>query len=439
MNFGIDGSLNKIYIKRRTFEQWLVMLILFFPFAFGLLFETLALPEFIKYLIDLSVVVLAVGFIMKKRIIIKRNVMPAVMVILIFFVYTLVVYVFNFQSPFYYLWGLRNNFRFYVAFFAFTVYIDESFANSLLKIFDVLFWANIIISVVQFVLFGVLQDQLGGLFGSSGATNAYTLIFFTIIISKSLLQTFNGYEKVSLCVFKCVASLLVAAMAEMKFYFFVFIILLGLASVLTKFSRRKFVILLLSGVAVAVGAMILTYLFEEFKGFLTITGIIEAATQEHYATQTDIGRLNAIFTLAQNYITNPIQQIFGMGLGNCDLSEVEIFNSKFYQQYSYLHYTWFSSAITFLENGFIGMAIYLSFFVVCLKNAASQLKRKVGNKLFCQLAVMVSLMCFVLFFYNSTLRIEAAYMPYFVLALPFLENNTTENKTLSYKSSAQTV
>ena len=122
----------------------------------------------------------------------------------------------------------------------------------------------------------------------------------------------------------------------------------------------------------------------------------------------------------KNYVTEPLQQIFGMGLGNCDLSELSIFNSTFHQKYEFLHYSWFSSAMMFLETGFVGIAIYISFFVICLKRAVSDLKSGMGNKLFCQLTVIMAVMCIVLFFYNSSLRIESAYMVYFVLALPFM-------------------
>ena len=332
MNLSLQNSRGKLYIKKKTFPQWLVLVVLLFPFAFGLFFEVLGLPNFLRYVMDLSVIYFSIVFFIKGNIIIKRNVLPLAVITILFLAYTLLVYSFNFQSPFYYLWGVRNNFRFYMAFFAFAVYVDEDFATDIFKILDVLFWVNIAVSVVQFFFYGVVQDDLGGLFGSTGATNAYTLVFFTIIISKSLLSTFNGTEGIERCILKCVASLIVAAMAEMKFYFFVFVFLLALASVLTKFSKRKLVILVAASVGVALGAMVLTYLFEEFEGFMTLQGIWDSATKEHYSSQKDINRLSAIITLAKNYVTDPLHQIFGMGLGNCDLSDVSIFNSVFYQK-----------------------------------------------------------------------------------------------------------
>ena len=418
-----QSSLGKIYIKKRSISEWFVLVILVFPFLFGTLFEILSLPNFVRFCMDAILIYFLVTFAYKRTILVRRPLVPIIKFAAIFFVYTLVVYCFNFQSPFYYIWGVRNNFRFFVAFLVFAFFIDEDYANSIFKLFEVLFWVNIVVSLFQFIFMGVAQDDLGGLFGSTGSTNAYTLVFFIIMISKSLLATFEKKESPGYCALKCIASLVVAAMAEMKFYYFVFIILLFLASVLTKFSRRKLVLWIVSTVAVLLGSIFLSYMFKEFENFLSLKQIWQYATNEHYSSQKDINRLSAIFTLMKNYVTEPLQQIFGMGLGNCDLSEVSIFNSVFHQKYEFLHYSWFTSAMIFLETGFLGIVIYLSFFVLCLRRALAQLKLRQGNKLYCQMTVIMALMCFVLFFYNSALRIESGYMIYFVLALPFMAKN----------------
>lgn len=416
-------------IKKRSFSEWLALFIFFFQFSFGLLFEVFYIPSFLKYLLDVSLIVFLFIFGFKKQLIMNRRVVPAFSVVVLFFVYTLIVYCFNFQSPFYYIWGVRNNFRFYMAFFAFVMCIHSETAEGIFKLLDVIFWINLILSIYQYFVLAVDGDHLGGVFGTWGVTNGYTLILFMIIISKSLLNTFNGNENVFLCILKSAASILVAAMAEMKFYFVVFVILLVLTSFLTKFSRRKFVMVIIASVCVMLGSLLLIYFFEEFDGFFSIKSIWRLATQAHYSSAKDLNRLSAIFVLMKNYITNPLQQLFGMGLGNCDLSDVSIFNSVFYQKYSFLHYSWFSSAMMFLETGFVGIAIYLSFFAVCFASAFSQFKKGTGNRLFCQMTIVMSVMSVALFFYNSSLRIESGYMVYFVLALPFIlpSQNGLEN------------
>ena len=421
----------RLKIKKRSFSEWLALFVFFFQFSFGLLFEVFYIPSALKYLIDVSLIAFLFIFGFKRQLMINRKISPLVTIVVLFFVYTLIVYCFNFQSPFYYIWGVRNNFRFYIAFFAFAMCINSETADGVLKCLDILFWINFIVSILQYIFLDIHPDHLGGIFGTWGVTNAYTLIFFMIVISKSLLQTFNGREKVWKCILKCAASILVAAMAEMKFYFVIFVILLVLTSLITKLSRRKFVIVIISSIIVMLGSLLLVYFFEEFDGFFSIKSIWKLATQEHYSSTKDINRLSAIFVLMKNYITNPLQQIFGMGLGNCDLSDVSIFNSVFYQKYSFLHYSWFSSAMMFLETGFIGMAIYLSFFAVCFVSALRQLKKGTGNRLFCQMTIVMSVMSLALFLYNSSLRVESGYMVYFVLALPFISSFQDDLKVIN--------
>ncbi len=412
----------KLHIKKRNFPEWMIFVILLFPFVYGFLTQVLPLPGAIRFSLDAIIVFLFVGFFIKNRFTIKRNVLPLFVLIALFFTYTLIVYAINFQSPFYYVWGVRNLFRFYAAFLIFVSFLDEDYANVLLKWLDVLFFLNAIVSVFQFFVLGVRQDFLGGLFGVSGGTNGYTLIFFTIVICKSLLSTFNGTENPVLCICKCIVSLLIAAMAEMKFYFFAFILILALTSVFTRLTKRKLIILIGASLAVVVGSALLTYIFGSWESFLTWESFVHYATKEHYSSQKDLNRLSAIPTLMEHYVTEPARQIFGFGLGNCDTSQISIFNSVFYRQYSYLNYTWLTSAMLFLETGFVGLILYALFFVVCVVYCFQKLKRNTGNRLFCQMGIIISIFSLVLMFYNSTLRIEAAYVIYFVLSLPFLSS-----------------
>lgn len=424
--FSHNSSYTKISIEKKNVPQWIIFFILFYPFAFGLLTETLRLPSFIKFASDAFLAFLCVVFVLRGQLKINKKNLPLVIAVSAFFVYTLVVYCFNFQSPFYYLWGLRNTFRFYIAFFFFITYIDDASAKDYLCLFDILFWINFFVSLFQFFFMGVRQDYLGGIFGTRGGTNGFTLIFFCIIITRSLILYFNGMEKTHKSLLKIIASLLIAAMAEMKFYFLAFIIMLIIASAITKFTKKKFFLILISILFIAIGVTLLSFLFDEFDNFISIESIIESATKENYSSANDINRLSAIFTLAKNYITSIPSRLFGLGLGNCDTSEIPMFNSVFYQNHSSLHYTWFSSAILFLETGIIGLVLYFSIFFICIALAHKNIKQRKGNLVFCQMTIIMAVMCCIITVYNSSLRLECGYMAYFVLTLPFISVESAE-------------
>lgn len=413
-----DGSTGQLHLRERSFVRWLVLLVAFWPFLVAHLGQLPGGLGYTKYIADIVLVLVLFLLFSRRNIRLRRSAAPLLTMVGVFFAYTLVAYVFRFQSPFYFLWGVRNNFRFYVAFFAFVTFMDETDVADWFKMVDILFWLNIVVSIFQFVFLDVKQDYLGGIFGAEGGSNGYSLILFSVVVGKSVLSAFAGKETMSSCAMKGIASLIVAAMAEMKFYFVVFLLLFGMASVFSRLSLKK-ILALLAGVLAAMAFSRLLVLWFGSVGVLDVGKLIELATKRSYSSARDLNRLSAVPTLANTLLTQPVDQMFGLGLGNCDTSAFAICNTPFYQRYSYLHYTWFSAAMLFLETGYVGLVLYVLFFILVFRHAF-QWRKVGGNAIYCQLAMMMAVMSGILLFYNSSLRIEAAYMLYFVLAVPFI-------------------
>lgn len=422
-----------LYIKKRSMPEWLTCFIFAFPFLMAFFTDFLNMPSFVKYLVDMAYIIAILFLFMQKQTLMGKKIMPFFLFIIFFFLYTLVVHLFNFQSPFYYLWGFRNNFRFFIAFLLYTTFLVEDDLKNCLRIMDVLFWINAIISVFQFIVLDYEQDFLGGIFGTEKGGNAFTFIFFGIVISKSVLSFMSKTERPLLCFLKCGVSLIVAAMAELKIFFIIFPFILIVSAFITRFSFRKLALMLVSSIMLVFSSMLLATIFKD-DGMLSFDRIIEMVTASNYATAEDLGRFTAIPTISKNILTNPLEKVFGLGLGNCDTSAFAICNTPFYQSHSYLHYEWFSSAIMFLETGYIGLVTYIAFYLLCFFYARKYMKNKTSNELFCQISMITSLICVIMFFYNSALRTEAAYMSVFALALPFaksdISNITVKNETV---------
>lgn len=409
----------KLYIKKRPLPQWLAYFIFVMPFLLAFLQNIVGLDSFVKYTIDVAWILTFAILYLRRQVVQDRKFAPFLIFIGVFFAYTLIVYLFNFQSVFYYLWGFRNNFRFYIAFIIFVMMFTEEDTQFCLKFMDVLFWINAVVSLIQFFILGYQQDYLGGIFGVDRGCNSYSIVFFCIVIAKSVLMFMSRQENFFLCFAKCVTALIISAMAELKFFFVIFMIVMLLATVLTSFTWRKFLLIFVSALIVVFAGSLLTDIFGE-NNQLTFQRLWELATTESYATAEDLSRFTAIPTISNTILTDTPSQLFGMGLGNCDTSAFAICNTPFYQTHSDLHYTWFSSAFLFLETGYIGLALYILFFVMCIVFAFKMSKREGVNKLYCQMAMIMSVVCIILTFYNSSLRVEVAYMVYFVLALPFI-------------------
>lgn len=405
--------------NKRNLPRCLSAYILFLPFFFATFIELLGLPGAVRYSVDVAwctLILLAIG---RGRLRFHRRLVPMALTVGAFLLYSALLLAFRYQSGVWYLWGIRNYFRFYAAFFAFSVCFEERDAERCFQVLEWLFWINFAAALVQFFFLGHRQDYLGGIFGvDRGRNGTFMLPFFALMLTRSLLSMLEGTESTGRCFCKCGAALLVAALAEMFGFFLFFGLMVFLAALLTRPSLRKALLFAAVAVGIFLCSGLLLRLFGEGSE-LTLDVIRSRLFAAHYATDEDLGRLTAIPTLSRTILTEPWEQLFGLGLGNCDTSTFSICNSEFYQQHARLHYTWFLSAFLFLETGWVGLGLYLLFFLVCLVSAAKQ-SRQGGNRLYCRMGIILSLICMVLTVYNAALRAEGAYILYFALALPFL-------------------
>lgn len=412
----------KMVVTLSELSRAMTYVIIIFPFFFGLLLNALHLPGVLKFAVDAAWISILIFMAPRGKLQIRRSIFLQMMLALIFVIYTLVVYLFRYQSVFYYIWGMRNYLRFYIAFYAVATYFTEADAKKCLKFMDRLFWINAAICLVQFMA-GNEQDNIGGIFGTNVGCNAYVIVYQTVVITYSVLEYMNGKEPTARCFGKCAGALAVAAIAELKVFYLILVIIMVLAALLTSFSMRKVVFLLIGFFLVSAAATLLGMVYSYFEGFLSLESLLAYATQKGYASDIDMGRTNAIPFISERFLTTVPAQLFGMGLGNCDTSTIGVFNTAFYEQYVDLHYSILSYAFMFLENGYIGLLIYVSFFTTCFWKSRKILRMKSQDPIFAQMGVIMSLICLMLIIYNSSLRTEAGYMVYFVLALPFIRKS----------------
>ncbi len=410
-------------IEKRPMPCWLIFWIFALPLAWGTIFHFLSLPAAIKYTADVAWIGLLCFMVLKRNIDVAKKIYPLVLLAVTFFLYCLVMYIVNYQSIVYFLWGMRNNFRFYVFFFAVVLYFRERDASRSFQILDILFWINVPVTLIQYFAFGYKQDFLGGIFGVETGANASTIIFFTIVLSRSLLKCMEQKEKLLLCASKCFVALFISALAELKFFFVFFIAILILSAFMTTFSRIKLLIFIVCAVLVIFASTLLVNLFD-FEGFLSFENIWKSATQEHYSSEQTVNRLSAIQTLAKTLVTSFNDRLLGLGLGNCDTSTFAICNTPFYQTYGYFRYTYFSVAFLFLEVGYLGLLMYVAFFAFCFFMIRKRIKLGLCKKLYGNIAIIMAVLAIVLVVYNASLRAEAGYMVYFILALPFIRSDS---------------
>lgn len=411
----------KIYLRKRTLSEWFVAFVFFLPFAQAFLSQLLRIPDVIKFLADLVLVLLLLKVLMiSKDVQLTKQFRSFLIIVAVFFAYVTVAYFFNYQSIFYYAWGLRNYFRFYAAFIGYVFFLRWVDVKRWLKLFDWLYILNFFVVLVQFAM-GYRQDYLGGIFGVEKSCNGGLLVFLTIVNTKSVLAFMRSKGSTLKCLLFSFIGLFIAALAELKFFFVIFIVIVIISAIMTKSSVRKTVFFTLSIVMILTLSSLLSLMYDEFAGFLSLDNLWTAIFNPNYATKEDIGRLTAIPTISENFLKEPMAQLFGMGLGNADTSSLEMFNTPFFEMYGTIHYSIFTYAMAYLELGIVGLIIYTSFYVAAFIVALNLYRKRVADEGICQLAMITSVMCIVFMFYNSVIRTEmAGYLVYFILALPLI-------------------
>jgi hypothetical protein len=426
-----------ITVKKRTQPEFLISLIIMLPFAFGILFDLLSFPSFFKYILDISWILLLVLILKNTKSLSFSGPNRVLSIfVLLFLLATLIIYPFTFQSPMYYLWGVRNNFRFYVFFFACISFLKKDSIDGYLSIFDVLFWINAVVCTVQFFAFQLSGDFLGGIFGTEKGCNAYTNILFTIVLIKSIIYYLHKLESIWTFIAKMITMMIVSSWAEIKFFYVELIIIIITAILFTSFSWRKLAIALVGIIGVGIGLFVLSIVFPASAEVLSFSGLLDLATSENgYTSDGDLNRLTTIPIISETFLTTTPNRLFGLGLGNCDTAAYSFLQTPFYLKYSYLNYSWFSTAFIFLELGYTGLFFFFGFFVLIFFLSRKASTKSGGNKMYCQIASILAICCALIAIYNSSLRTEAGYMVYFVLALPFVSGTKRQGELVA--SSAQ--
>lgn len=419
----------KIKIKKRTQNTCLVMILFIGPYILAPLTQFLHFPSSVKYILDITCVLIFLTMVMKKKRVLEKDVKILKYWILAFFCFSIMNYILHYQSIFYFLWGIRNNFRGYILFFAVIFYFKENDVNDCLNKMDQIFYINAALMIFQFLVLGYQQDNLGGIFGVESGSNGLLNVFFCVMLIKGYVYYLEKKESISNFIIKIIFMLALASLAELKFFYIEFICILVIAILVTRFSWRKFGIVTISIVALIIGYNVLMLVFPDTN--MSIDSLYKYASSDAgYTSSGDLNRLNFLKQINERYFISPIDRMTGMGIGNCDYAtNFDFLTTSFYKENIGSHYYWFSSGFTYIENGWVGLIFFFGFFILIAVLAYNKSKT---NRKFSQIALLCAIAAIMNGFYNISLRVESCYIMYFMLALPWCltsnNTNTLEKK-----------
>lgn len=400
-----------------------------------LFIDTVGIPNAAWYLCDLINVTLLIKCLKaKKEIFHKIGASCFGKLLGIIIIFSLCGLVINMNGFALYIWGFRNVGRMFGFWIICISFLDK---DDLIKIFRTLYIAyliNFFLSLLQYAN-GIKGDNLGGIFGISGASSSYSLNLCMIVVTLAVC----GYLRYEVSLYKMILivliSMVIAPLAELKAMYFLFGGMLLIVLILSGRLSLRIGLMIIGGiVALYVAVRIMSVVYPESLVHLTFEGMsnyLEGNNGVGYSSTDDLSRTGAISTLYEMFFKDdPLRNIFGFGLGSCETSNFGFLNSAFYQKYEYLHYRWFFDAMLYLEMG-VGGLILFTIFVVMIYAYIRRHRNDYFNqdKSLVILATVFVAYSFFLAVYNGSLRIESGYLVYLVLSVPFilLKPKTNDN------------
>lgn len=379
------------------------------------------LPSFLNYITDIVNIILLIGVIFNlkknKGRKIKNN--PIIFAYMLFFI-NFISFFIDYSNIALFLWGFRNIYRFFIFFYCCIYVLNKEDIIKIFKFLEKIYIINFFVCMYEYFINGIKFDSLGGIFGNNLIGGNGPLNVFIILMSiYYFVMYLNKQKKIFSLLCVLATSLIIASIAELKIVFFEIILLLVLIPIFIKFNLKMLITVIIT-LLIGYGALsIYIQLYPNNKDFLSIDFVEEYTLNSSYGSTTDINRLSAISTINERYFFNNIKYKFiGLGLGNAETSQISMLNSNFYKNYGHtFKYTWFSHAFMYIESGYVGLILYIIFF---LKITYDSFMNKNKDPLI-SVTFLFSIYCIIFLFYNQSLRIETmGYTIFFVLSIPYI-------------------
>ena len=387
----------------------------------------LGLPSILNYFTDAVNIVLLYMTLKKLNYSIPRKNLAINIAVLLWLCMTL-SFLADMSSFSLYVWSLRNIFRFYVFFFACIYSLDKKDIIVIFEILEKILIVNFIICAYEYFIEGTNYDFLGGSFGNGIAGGNGPLNMLMIVVSGYvLIQYVYKRKAISEVLGIIIGCLAIATVAELKFYFFEIIIAIVFVLGFVKHDMKMLATVCLLCCAGVVAIGVYNKLYPNNAGFLSMEFIVDYALTRTYGSSTELNRLTAISIISEKcFSDNPKAIWFGLGLGNGTTAQFDFLKSPFYLQYGdKLKYTWFTHAYMFVEGGYIGLFLYIAFYIIIAIKAFFASK----SNMIMQLCLYCTLFSIIMVVYNQTMQVEAmGYTLFALLASPYIGNNSRKEK-----------
>ena len=388
----------------------------------------LKFPKLIMYIGDLINLWTFLNAVKRKGTMVAKN--GVLLFIVLFALESVISGIVNLKVPQLLLWGIRQNFRFFIFYYSCTVFMKREDYDTVFSIVKILFWISFPLCVYEALIVTypagvIVGDYVGGIYYGIQGVNAPLNVLLIIHSTKTLIDYYERRTKLSYLLLVLSAAMAMAAMAELKI-FLIEIVIIAIVVMVSKGISWKSIFLCLFGL-MSIG--IVMQAFVNFNGggrsyyttdYLSLTGMLTNALRESgYDGTGDLNRFFAIQTLTEMFFKRDLAGfLLGIGLGNAEYASFSFLTSAFYNAYNWLHYQYFSISFVFIENGMVGIILYFGIFISAAIQGRKYLKKDQEMNVF---YIIMIIMMVIMIFYNPALRNEqCGFLLYMMLALPMV-------------------
>ncbi len=401
-----------------------------------------AAPSLLNYLTDVILLLMIAEHVLTAD---HRNIRVAASLIIsvaILGMIALISYIHNLYSPFLFLWGVRNNFRFLIFAIICSIYLKKEDIDIIMRILYLFLVVNFFVVLYQFNFVSYpgysIGDYISGLFsnGMQRGGNTSLLWLMCIVCTYEIIRYLNGLTSAWRPLFSIALSAIMSALGEIKLFFVLILIIGFLALALCKKSARSAGFFLMICIGVISGINLLYLLFPQFSGFFQntedILSYLTSDTGYTGSSSTAVNRLTVFSYVFRNFLLTADQRILGLGLGNADYSSFQLLTSDFYLQYAHTGYMYFSSSAILVELGIAGLVSYILYYMNYLRLSIIKKAETSMDVSVKQMGFVISLMSIFMIFFNQSLKMEAsAYMVTAVLVMPVLSSMSEQDDSVT--------
>lgn len=383
-------------------------------------FATTALgfPGAISFLLDGLNILAILCSLSKVRDMREWGIGPVVTVFAVYCFVLLVSDVLNGVRPALIVWAIRNTFRLFGFFFSCAILLDRSDIDRIFRLLFGLQVVNLAVSLVQFGAMGIRQDDLGGIFGIGEGCNAYSNVFFAMLLVYYSFKWLDGEKGGSTrFYFVVISTLVLAALAELKVYFIEFVLLVSFVVVMRASKARAYIAVAVCICALVAGLQVFKAAFPDAYRDLMDFDKMAAYSSEGMAGY-ELSRFGAFDQIDRIIFgQDPLKELFGIGFGAAEESSLAIFTSDFSKEWGWLNYRWFTHQMAFIETGYIGFGLFVSLFISYAIWMIRAAKSSLQEKTSIQFSLVMTLLTVINIWYNCATRIESCYFIAFALAV----------------------